>query len=196
MKHLSAALLLTGIAPLKLLACEMPELGFLTNDETLHYEFTQTKTVAVLANALVSNGILGLSANKELVWQTLRPLKSTLVIDADGLSQFNRNDQLVNDIANPIATELAQVFLSVLSGNTAALESAFTQTLTCEGSNWQLRLVPTDNDLKHMLESLTLNGAEHIDKISFRETRGDYTVIELSAPLAGPIANLASYLGD
>lgn len=196
MKYLSALLLFAAIFPLDLLACEMADLAFLAADETLHYEFTQTKTVAALANPLVSNGVLGLSAKQQLVWQTLRPLKSTLVIGADGLRQFNRNDQLVNEVANPVASELAQVFLGLLSGNTDVLETAFTQSLTCEDSNWQLNLVPADNDLKTMLESLTLNGAEHIEKISFREARGDYTEILLSAPLAGPVENLASYLGD
>src|SRR5687767_12644287 len=142
MKSLSAAAFVAALFPVHLFACEMADLSFLAADETLHYEFTQTKTVAALSNPLVSNGVLGLSAKQELVWQTLRPLKSTLVIGADGLRQFNRNDQLVNEIANPVAAELAQVFLSLLSGNTQALETAFTRNLTCgENSSWQLHLV-------------------------------------------------------
>ena len=192
----STVLLLAALFPFNLFACEMTDLGFLAADENLHYEFTQTKTVAALANPLVSNGVLGLSAKHELVWQTVRPLKSTLVIGANGLRQFNRNDQLVNELANPVATQMAQVFLSLLSGNTAALKTSFMQSLTCEGDNWQLNLVPATDELKNMLESLTLTGAENIEKISFREARGDQTEILLSAPLAGPVENLASYLGD
>jgi hypothetical protein len=196
MKTVVAAVLLATLFPAASSACEMSDLRFLAADETLHYEFTQTKTVAALSQPLVSNGVLGLSANQELVWQTLRPLKSTLVIGGGTLKQFNRNDQLVNEMANPVAAELAQIFLSLLSGDTQALETAFMQNLTCEGSGWQLQLVPTDSDLQNILEALTLSGAEHIETISFRETRGDYTEILLSAPLAGPVENFATYLGD
>jgi hypothetical protein len=196
MKNSAAILILAAVVPLHSFGCELADLGKLAADETLHYEFIQTKTVAALSRPLQSNGVLGLSENQELVWQTLRPLKSTLVIDAEGVQQFNRNDQLVSEITNPVANELAQVFLNVLSGNTEALATVFTQNLTCEDSNWQLELVPADEDVKNLLSSLTLNGAEYIEKISFREIRGDYTEIVLSAPLAGPVANLATYLRD
>lgn len=192
----TAAFLLTTLLPLGASGCEMADLNFLAADENLHYEFTQTKTVAAVSRPLVSSGVLGLSAGQELIWQTLLPLKSTLVIGSEGVRQFNRNDQLVNDVANPAAAQLAQVFLSLLSGNTEVLDAAFTQSLTCEGDAWQLNLVPLDADLKNMLESLALSGAEHIGKISFREARGDNTEILLSAPLAGPVENFAIYLGD
>jgi hypothetical protein len=188
--------LLFAALPLAASPCEMEELVFLANDETLHYEFIQTKNIAALSQPLVSTGVLGLSAERELVWQTLKPLKSTLVIGVDGLRQFNRSDQLVNAADNPIAAELAQVFLSMLSGNAEALDQAFTQTLTCEDANWHLSLVPKDDELGNILESLTMSGAGRIEKISFRETRGDYTEILVSAPLAGPVENLATFLGD
>jgi hypothetical protein len=194
-KKLAVLFSFTAI-PLTSWACEMNELVFLAKDDTLHYEFIQTKNIAALSQPLVSNGVLGLSSRQELVWQTLKPLKSTLVIGVDGLKQFNRNDKLVNDVDNPIAAELAQVFLSMLSGNTEALDEVFTQTLTCENTNWHLSLVPKEEDLQNMLDSLTMNGAERIEKISFRETRGDYTEILVSAPLAGPVENLATFLGD
>src|SRR5688572_1885572 len=157
-----AVMFLFAAVPLGTSACELDARVFLAKDETLHYEFIQTKTTAALSQPLVSNGVLGLSSKQELVWQTLRPMKSTLVIGIDGLKQFNRSDKLVNDADNPIAAELAQVFLSMLSGNTEALDEVFTRTLTCENANWHLSLVPKEADLKNMLESLTMDGAERI----------------------------------
>lgn len=192
----SMAVLVAGLLPVSAYPCDISELGFLAADENVHYEFTQTKTVAALSQPLISSGLLGLSDEQELLWQTLRPLKSTLVIGAGGLKQFNRNDQLVNDVANPAAVQLAQVFLNLLSGNTDVLDATFTQDLTCDGDAWELNLVPISSDLRNMLEALALSGSEHIDKVSFREARGDFTEIVLSAPMAGPVENLALYLGD
>jgi hypothetical protein len=177
-------------------ACELKADAFLAKVAMLHFEFIQTNTIAALSLPLVSSGVLGLSAQQELVWQTLLPLRSTLVIGVDGLRQFNRSDQLVDAVDNPMVAELAQVFLSMLSGNTTALDETFTQTLTCEDANWHLGLVPKDDELANMLESLSMDGAERIEKISFRETRGDATEILISAPLAGPVENLATFLGD
>lgn len=194
MKQFAALCLL--FVPLASAGCELGELAFLANDDTLHYEFTQTKTIAALSQPLVSTGILGLTAEQELVWQTLRPLKSTLVIDTRKLRQFNRSDELVNQVDNPVVAKLAQVFLSMLSGNTAALDAVFTQTLTCEDANWHLSLVPKETEMQNLLESLAMDGEERIEKISFREKRGDFTEILLSAPMAGPVENLATFLGD
>ncbi len=177
-------------------ACEMTDLKFLVADDAMHYEFTQSKTVAALSQPLISSGVMGLSKAQQLVWQTLRPLKSTLVISAEGLKQFNRNDELVNDMENPIATELAQVFLSLLSGDTKALDATFTQKLTCENENWHLSLEPIEDELKNILTTIALDGAARIEKISFAETRGDNTEIVLSPALEGPVENFATYVGN
>lgn len=196
MKPNAVAMLLLTALPLPALSCELTDLVFLTADDAVHYDFTQSKTVAALSRPLLSSGVIGLSMHRELVWQTLKPLKSTLVINAEGLKQFDRNDVLVSELDLPVARALAQVFLGVLSGDTQMLETAFMQTLSCDGSAWELNLVPTDAEFAQMLTSLTVSGATTIEKLAFREARGDYTEILLSAPLQQPLDNPGIYVGN
>lgn len=195
MKFRTLAVLLAATLPLSARSCELADLAFLVADDAVHYEFAQSKTVAVLSRPLQSSGVLGLSANLDLVWQTLQPLKSTLVINAAGLQQFDRHDVLVSELDLPLAQALAQVFLSVLSGNTQAIATAFTQTLHCEGDAWELQLVPVDAGFAQVISEITVNGAATIAKLAFREARGDYTEILLSAPLQRPLENAGIYLG-
>lgn len=196
MTRRSIAALLLAALPLSTLGCELDDLGFLAADDGVHYEFTQRKTVAALSRPLQSSGVLGLSTGQQLVWQTRVPLKSTLVIAAQGLQQFDRNDALVSELDLPVARALAQVFLDVLSGNTQTLATAFTQTLDCNGDAWELTLVPTDPAFAQLLTSITVSGAATLQRLAFRETRGDYTEIQLSAPLQQPLDSLGIYLGD
>ncbi len=196
MKRRTVAMLFGAALPLQALGCELTDLVFLAADDAVHYEFVQSKTVAALSRPLLSSGVLGLSANQDLVWQTLKPLKSTLVIAAEGLKQFDRNDALVSELDLPVARALAQVFLGVLSGDTQTLTSAFTPALSCDGSAWELNLVPTAAEFAQLLTSITVSGAATIEKLAFREARGDYTEILLSAPLQQPLENLGIYLGD
>lgn len=196
MKLQPFAVLLVATLPLSARSCELAELAFLAADDAVHYGFVQSKTVAALSRPLRSSGVLGLSANQDLVWQTLQPLKSTLVINAAGLRQFDRHDVLVSELDLPLAQALAQVFLSVLTGNTQALTSTFTQTLRCEGEAWELHLVPADAAFAQLITDITVSGATMVEKLAFREARGDYTEILLSAPLQQALENAGIYLGN
>lgn len=195
-KNRTVALLLAASLPLPALGCELADLAFLAADDAVHYQFMQSKTVAALSRPLLSSGVLALSANQALVWQTLKPLKSTLVINSEGLQQFDRNDVLVSEFDLPAAQALAQVLLGVLSGDTQTLEAAFTQTLSCDGDAWQLQLVPADAELAQVITGITLSGTATAEKLTFNEARGDHTEIRVSAPLQQPLAKLGIYVGD
>ena len=194
MKRSRVGALWLSVLPLYVQGCELADLDFLQPDATMVYEFTQTKTVAALSRPLISNGVFGLNG-QQLVWQTLRPLKSTLVISSAGLKQFNRDDVLVSKLNNPQVAELAQVFLNLLSGNMTTLAAAFTQTLSCEGDQWQLELVPASEATGKLLTSISLSGAEHIEQLAFREVRGDDVVIELAAQPDNTAVDFERYLG-
>lgn len=188
-------LLLWGIFSEAVMACELSELNFLAADDAQHYTFTQTRTVTALRNPLTSSGTLGLTTNAELVWQTLQPLKSTLVISTAGVRQFDSADALVTSTTNPVADGMARMFLAILSGDPNAIEATFSHTLACEDGAWQLTLTPVDPAVAQFLDVVTVSGSERIEFVSFREVRGDFTEVLLSAAVSSSLDNLESYLG-
>lgn len=215
--HFHKVLMLACVLPLRSFGCELAELGFLAADDAVHHEFTQTKTVAALARPLVSAGVLGISSAGELIWQTQRPLKATLVITAESLRQYDRRDELVSELAIPVVQAFARLLLSVFRGDLAALDNTFRQTLACTDVTWELTLVPTGGEFALLVRSVTLGGSlggalggtpgeettaaadtvpARLQRIAFEEVRGDRTEILLSAPIARPLDNAGLYAGD
>lgn len=161
------------------------------------YEFAQRKTIAAISRPLSSSGLLALSEAGELLWQTRQPLKSTIVIDADGMRVFNRDDKLVNELSDPAIREIASVFLLVLEGDTEALSQSFSAALACASDGrWQLDLQPLTQQLRALLNTVTVRGGENVETISFTEARGDMTEIDLVPADDARLRELESYLGN
>lgn len=196
MKTIRYVLFCASLVPLQAGACELADLVFLNADTDVQYAFVQNKTVAVLPRPLTSSGVLGLSSNDELVWQTRVPLQSTMVIAASGIRQFDRNDIPVNAPANQTADALAQVFLNLLSGDTDMLVSSFTPALTCENNSWRLELEPATDALARLLSGITITGSARLETIAFTEQRGDHTEISISPLSATQSIDFGRYLGD
>lgn len=171
-------------------ACNVEDIGAQLADSKPSFTFTQSKTIASLSRALNSSGVIWMSPADELVWQVQKPVRSTTVISVKGVKQFNRRDELQPSIDNPVAADLSTIFLNLLSGDFAALESSFTQSLSCDGDNWELSLKPRAGNLADLLSTLSVTGAGTLTGVSYRETRGDLTEIQLS------ISNDESAFGD
>lgn len=161
-------------------ACDIEDISAQLADSKPSYLFTQSKTIASLSRALNSSGVIWMSPTDELVWQVQKPVRSTTVISANGVKQFNRRDELQPSIDNPFAADLSTIFLSLLTGDFAALESSFAQSLSCDGDHWELTLEPRSGNLADLLSTLSVTGAENMESVSYRETRGDLTEIQLS----------------
>lgn len=171
--------------------------GKLPRDMQVVYEFTQAKTISTISRPLSSSGVLGVATSGELLWQTTQPLKSTMVIDAEGMKVFNRDDKLVNELSDPAIRNIAALFQHVLKGDAAALGNSFRASMTCANNGkWQLDLKPETEDLRKLLRSVTVTGAANVDTISFTEIRGDATQITLVPADIARLRELESYLGD
>lgn len=160
--------------------CNVEDIGARLASSKPSFTFTQSKTIASLSRALNSSGVIWMSAADELVWQVQKPVRSTTVISALGVKQFNRRDELQPSIDNPVAADLSTIFLNLLSGDFAALNSTFAQTLSCDGDRWALTLKPRTQNLAELLSSLAVTGAQNLESVSYREMRGDLTEIVLS----------------
>lgn len=161
------------------------------------FEFSQSKQISTISRPLQSSGLLGLAATGELLWQTTQPLKSTVVIDGGNIRIFNRQDVLVNELANASIKVMSDLLLQVFSGDSAALENSFITTVSCgDDTSWQLDLRPRTAELENLLLSVSLSGRDDLEAIRFQETRGDTTAITLTPVPATRLDELERYLGD
>lgn len=162
-------------------ACGIDDISERLVQSNAYYEFGQTKSVAALSRPLNSRGVIWLSAKGELVWQLRSPIKSTTVMRASGVLEYNRRDELQPPIDNPVAADLSSVFLNILSGNFAGLAETFSHATHCSDGDWTIELTPIGEPFAGLLSSLSLSGRDTLLRIVYQESRGDVTEIQLTS---------------
>lgn len=146
----------------------------------LNASFVQNKKIAALNNSLKSVGNIWLSEQAELVWQVKKPIKSTMVIKAGKIIQFNRKDERLDSRKMTAPSNLAKLFYSIANGNFDELSKQFNLKLQCTDTSWEVVLHPKDQQLSQLLKELRLGGIEQIDYFSYIESRGDKTQVNLT----------------
>ena len=75
---------------------------------------------------------------------------------------------------------MANTLRSLLSGKFAYLESEYSIKFTQQGSAWQLRLVPLEEKVEEIIESVLVEGEGGIiTQYTITESNGDYTATSL-----------------
>jgi outer membrane lipoprotein-sorting protein len=163
------------------LACTLTSIGEAIGIENVHATFVQTKTIAALSRPLQSSGEIWMSNDEQLVWQVLKPLKSTLVLNDVGIQQYDKNDSLLVGPQNPTEAELSEIFLNLLNGNIEKLQTVFDMELSCNQDTWLINLTPTIESYQRLFKRFAISGQSIISEITIEEVRGDLTVINLTS---------------
>ena len=175
-------------------ACDQDKVNAILAQQSLNADFVQMKKIAALSRPLISKGQIWMSPEGQLIWQILKPLKSTMLIQDNSFKLFNKNDELQPDNRNALVKDISSLFLTLLSGDSEKLSSMFNQILKCDENSWHLELRPKEQKLSNLISLITLSGEESLTNISFQENRGDLTTIELSHRVTVNSAELEKYL--
>ncbi|MBV1930659.1 MAG: outer membrane lipoprotein carrier protein LolA [Porticoccaceae bacterium] len=161
--------------------------------------FEQRKFIAVLPQALLSSGRFHMDKKSGLEWLVIEPLASRMVFDDEGIRQ-NQNGQEVWQISNdqPGVVIIGQVIQAALSFDWPSLERYFfidgaihtrmdeqiddhSNEQVTENNNanknkrWTLTLTPRDQVLKEMIERITLEGENQLEKLIMFESANERT---------------------
>lgn len=142
--------------------------------------FVQQKFLRSLPQPLTSRGDFTLAAGKGLLWLLRTPIAQDLRISANGIS---RRDESGAWQALPQQTGSGRenrLFLSVLAGDTRALQENFDLALTGDANAWQLLLTPRSALLRQIFDNIQINGGQLVDRIELRETQGDRSVLQMT----------------
>ncbi len=144
--------------------------------------FTQTRTMEMFSQPLVSNGQFLLSKAHGLLWDQTDPFPVRLILTQDKLSQrfASQPPQVITAKENPMAFYFSHVFLSVFHGDTQQLEQQFDLSFQSSPHHWTLTLVPNSAPLNSVFQNITLTGNTDIEGVTLLEVRGDSTTIEFS----------------
>ncbi len=151
--------------------------------------FTQTRSMEMFSEPLVSQGEFLLTQQQGLLWQQTLPFPVKLTLTEDKLSQQfgDQPAQVMSASDNPMVFYFSHVFLSLFKGDTSQLTEQFQLTLSQQDSSWQLVLVPKSAPLNAVFRDITIIGNQHINQLRLNEIRGDNTLINFSHQRTTPV---------
>jgi outer membrane lipoprotein-sorting protein len=132
-------------------------------------EFHQQKHLKVLHKPLVSTGIFTYDQNKGVIWKTLTPVVSLLLV--------NESKLLTGQGEQAVPAAFGKVFKAMLGGDLAALTDGFSVAGTDQKTSWQLELTPKDEMLKKVISTMLLSGDTELRNLEIREAGGNITSI-------------------
>ena len=137
--------------------------------------FEQEKILTRLNRSLKSSGNFIIAAGMGMVWDTVNPFPSTLVLGKDYLIQSRPGGQktLLNAQGNETFIRLAEVMNTVFSGNSQGLLDNFDVYFSGSAAAWELGLSPRDKAISSFAEKFILKGDRAIKSIQVYEQSGD-----------------------
>lgn len=147
--------------------------------QLLRGDFSQSKTLQIFEQPLLSSGIFLLSHQQGLVWKQTSPFPVALVLAKDKLSQ-QFSDQALEVIEakdNPMVFYFSHLFLSLFKGDMNALKAQFELTLIEVKGHWVLLLKPNSAPLNKVFSKIEIKGNKQIEGLNLVELNGDATTI-------------------
>ncbi|MCL2808783.1 MAG: outer membrane lipoprotein carrier protein LolA [Treponema sp.] len=149
--------------------------------------FIQEKYLNRFDRSLNSSGNFIIASEKGMVWETLQPFPSTMIMGRDFILQVRPNGQksVLSSQGNETFTHMADVMNSLFTGQSIGLLENFEVFYLGSVSNWTMGLLPKDSVLTSFVTKIIMSGDSAIRSIKLFEQNGDvitYTLSNLSFP--------------
>lgn len=160
----------------------------------LRGEFTQSKLISGFTNPLRSSGRFVLARDRGVLWETLQPFPSTIVLSQQQL--LSRSDdghtQVLISAADSSATgAIHALLMALIIADFDQLGAQFQIQPIAAERGWALQLTPTDALLQQVFSAVQLAGADYVERVQLAEPNGDQTDIAF-AQLSGEPAQLSA----
>lgn len=145
----------------------------------LRGNFSQEKQVAGFRNPLRSNGRFVLAREKGVIWTTVAPFPSEIVITRDRIVSHQRDGSSrveVDGRQQPGLRTVNAMMFALMSGDMKALTTTFdVKSEPAEGKAWRMTLSPRSRQLAQAFTSVRLAGDRYVREVELREANGDVT---------------------
>ena len=141
-------------------------------------EFKQQKKTKHLRRPIKSSGTAVLSEKYGVIWQTLTPVKSTMVITSKQIKTIDSHSR--QKIIAP-GSDLNTLFSNALSGNWTSLKNHFELSTAPSEDNICVTMLPTSAMVKKTFKQMLVCGDKaKITSLNIVEANGGTTYIEIT----------------
>ncbi|MDH3265494.1 MAG: outer membrane lipoprotein carrier protein LolA [Gammaproteobacteria bacterium] len=153
----------------------------------LRGNFTQRREIAILQKPLLSSGYFILS-DKGLYWRQDHPIAALMIADNERLMQQIADGPLqdINTAENPVVLSFSKSFLSIFRGSETELRENFDLEFVTDVSDWTIHLTPISYPMSAAIESIVLQGRQHIETITVQSRSSEKTTIRFADLLTEP----------
>lgn len=131
--------------------------------------FQQEKHLKILRKPLQSTGTFTYHQSKGVIWKTLTPIPSLLLV--------NESRLLTGQGEQAVPAAFGKVFKAMLGGELARLAAGFAITGEEQKTSWRLQLKPKDELLQKIISTIVLTGDTELRWLEIQETGGNLTRI-------------------
>ena len=144
--------------------------------------FTQNKTMAMLAEPTVSEGLMSYVSPDKLRWAYTSPYAFALVVDGDKITKItDGNEEILDAKSGRMYQGIVNIIMSSATGRNLFDKSTFDIVFTDDGNLWKAEMTPKKRDMKRMFAMLTFyfdKKTNVISKVEMTEAGGDMTMIQ------------------
>lgn len=131
--------------------------------------FRQEKNLKVLKKPLISTGAFIYHRSRGVIWQTLTPVSSVLLV--------NQTRLLTAHDEQALPPAFGRVFTAMFGGDVQAMKEGFDISGTNDKTAWKLQLKPKDALLQKIIVDMQLTGGKELQRIDIKEANGNFTRI-------------------
>jgi hypothetical protein len=134
--------------------------------------FQQEKRLKILRKPLISTGTFTYHQSKGVIWKTVTPIPSLLLI--------NESKLLTGQGEQAVPAAFGNVFKALLGGELNRLAEGFDMTGTEQKMSWQLQLKPKDELLRKIISTILISGDTELRLLGIQEVTGNQTQISFT----------------
>lgn len=142
----------------------------LAKTEITQGNFQQEKRLKILRKPLISTGSFTYHQTKGVIWKTLTPVPSLLLVNDTRLLTGQ------GELSVPAA--FGKVFKAMLGGDLNQLSDGFSISGSDQKTVWQIELKPKDELLKKIISSIALSGDNELRLLEIQEAGGNISKIK------------------
>lgn len=150
--------------------------------QCMNCRFTQQKTVAMLAEPTVSEGLMSYNAPNKMRWEYTSPYALALVVNGDKITKItDGNEEILDAKSGRMYQGIVSIIMSSANGKKLFDKSMFDVDIQDDGEFWKAEMQPKKHNMKRMFTMLTFYFGKDdniIKKVEMTEASGDVTTIQ------------------
>lgn len=150
--------------------------------QCMNCRFTQQKTMAMLTEPNVSEGLMVYNAPDKMRWEYTSPYAFALVVNGDKITKItDGNEEILDAKSGRMYQGIVSIIMSSATGQKLFDKSMFDVEITDDGDFWRADMKPKKNSMKRMFTMLTFYFSKNdniINKVEMKEASGDVTTIQ------------------